>query len=451
MGKVFLKLWLLLLLTSVTSFLIQREVFDASERETEARVLQEAIHRRFVMVEEALRPYPSEEWAARAEIIQKRTGLPSSVQKLESLAFTGDLTRGDIEMLSQGQLLVRAMADDTGRMLYRRILDTDYVGVLVAPARPEPLVWGVVRPIAVTWIVDSGLFALVLLLWLRFFWRDMRKVDAVAEKVGAGQFNVNVQLGKTAALRPIADSFNRMAERIGKLVNSHRDLTNAVSHELKTPLARLRFALSLTEDAATSAERSQLLKKMHQDVDELDALVQEMLLYSRLERNAAAPEMALHPVPVESWLPNAVEDETEAAEANDIRIPVAVESAVADAACEPKYMARAVQNLVRNALRYAKTRVEVSVGESFGRYWIHVDDDGPGIPMEDRARLFVPFARMEQSRARHADGSGTGLGLAIVQRIAEWHGGRAAISTSTLGGTRVTIEWPQGAPTLAKA
>jgi signal transduction histidine kinase len=153
--------------------------------------------------------------------------------------------------------------------------------------------------------------------------------------------------------------------------------------------------------------------------------------------------MTLQPVSVESWLPNAVEDEIESAQAIDINIPVAVESNVSDAACEPKFMARAVQNLVRNALRFAKSRVEVHVDSRNNRYFIHVDDDGPGIPEGDHARLFVPFARLDESRTRHASGGGTGLGLAIVQRIAEWHGGRAVISTSALGGARITIEWPQ--------
>ena len=131
---------------------------------------------------------------------------------------------------------------------------------------------------------------------------------------------------------------------------------------------------------------------------------------------------------------------------------MAVESRVADAACEPKFMARAVQNLVRNALRFAKSRVEVKVEEDRNRYLIHVDDDGPGIPVADQARLFVPFARIEGSRTRQDNAGGTGLGLAIVQRIAEWHGGQAMISTSTLGGARVTIEWPQrDLPAIAAA
>lgn len=444
MGKLFLKLWVFILLTSLTSFLIQRQVFDSTTREAVANAGQERVRRTFVFLEEALRPYPREEWVARVDILQKRIGSPAHIQNLESLRHSGELPSGDIERIANGQVHIRPMPDGGGLTMYRTLFDTDQVAVLVAPAQPQPLVFGLFRPIVFTWMVESTLYAIVLLLWLRLFWRDMKKVDLATEQVGAGKFDVSLQMPGSSALRPIADSFNRMAERIGKLVNSHRDLTNAVSHELKTPLARLRFAISLAEDASTSAEREQLLKKMNQDVDELDALVQEMLLYSRLERNAATPDIALQPVPVESWLPNAVEDEIEAAQAADISIPVAVAANVADAACEPRYMARAVQNLVRNALRYAKSRVEVNVGTREQRYFIEVDDDGPGIPEADHSRLFVPFARLDESRTREPNRSGgTGLGLAIVQRIAEWHGGNAVISTSSLGGARITIEWPQ--------
>ena len=150
-----------------------------------------------------------------------------------------------------------------------------------------------------------------------------------------------------------------MAERIGKLVNSHRDLTNAVS-QLKTPLARCGFALSLAEET-TPAELESLLRKMHLDVDELDSLVQKCFCIRAWAKRHHA-KMALASVPVESWLPNAVEDEIEAAQTADISVPVAVESKVADAACEPNtWRAHRTESGPRNALRFAKSRVEVSV------------------------------------------------------------------------------------------
>ncbi|MBL8519205.1 MAG: ATP-binding protein [Betaproteobacteria bacterium] len=441
MGKVFLKLWVLVLLTSASSYLIHTHFVDDAINSAKAIESRNSTRRTFVFVEEALRGYPKAEWPARVAHMKERIGFPFELVPLSQLASTKALEPDVLARLSNGDVHVTRLTNPNGAILYRTVLGTDHVAKITAQASPEPLIFGLFRPMVFVWIVESTLFALTIMAWIALFWRDLKRIDRAAEQVGAGQFDVHVNIRGGSALRPIADSFNRMAERIGKLVNSHRDLTNAVSHELKTPLARLRFALSLAEEA-TPVERENLIRKMHQDVDELDSLVQEMLLYSRLERNTVAPDMALASVPVESWLPNAVEDEIEAAQAADISVPVAVQANVADAPCEPKYMARAVQNLVRNALRFAKSRVEVSVEEDRERFRIHVDDDGPGIPVADQARLFVPFARLDSSRTRQENAGGTGLGLAIVQRIAEWHGGRATISTSSLGGARITIEWP---------
>jgi signal transduction histidine kinase len=102
-------------------------------------------------------------------------------------------------------------------------------------------------------------------------------------------------------------------------------------------------------------------------------------------------------------------------------------------------LSRAVANVLRNAVRYAKTRVQLSIEKSGDRTVIRVDDDGPGVPPEQRSRLFEPFTRIENSRERES--GGVGLGLAIVKSVAEWHGGEARISDSPLGGARVSITW----------
>ena len=96
-------------------------------------------------------------------------------------------------------------------------------------------------------------------------------------------------------------------------------------------------------------------------------------------------------------------------------------------------------NVVRNAARYARSQVRLSVERRDERTVINVDDDGPGVPAEQRERLFEPFTRAEDSRGR--DSGGVGLGLAIVKSVAEWHGGEARIGDSPLGGARVSIAW----------
>ena len=113
------------------------------------------------------------------------------------------------------------------------------------------------------------------------------------------------------------------------------------------------------------------------------------------------------------------------------------------AACtdfEPKLMARALSNMLQNAQRYATQRVEVRASINVDTCSIVIDDDGPGIPVVDRTRIFEPFTRLDTSRNR--DSGGYGLGLAIAQRIALWHGGKIDVDDSPLGGARFVISWP---------
>ncbi len=106
----------------------------------------------------------------------------------------------------------------------------------------------------------------------------------------------------------------------------------------------------------------------------------------------------------------------------------------------PRYMSRALGNLVQNAVKYANNRVKIVFEKTDTFCMIHVEDDGPGVPQADYKRIFKAFVRLDESRSR--DTGGYGMGLAIVKRIMAWHGGEVCVSKSLLGGTRFTIRWP---------
>ncbi len=111
------------------------------------------------------------------------------------------------------------------------------------------------------------------------------------------------------------------------------------------------------------------------------------------------------------------------------------------AEAEPHYLRRALSNLLTNAMRHAETRVQVSFVIEGDRARLLVDDDGPGVPEEAWERVFTPFLRLDDSRTRASGGHG--LGLSIVRRIIYWHGGRAGVGTSELGGARFSLTWPR--------
>jgi signal transduction histidine kinase len=176
---------------------------------------------------------------------------------------------------------------------------------------------------------------------------------------------------------------------------------------------------------------------MERDIAEIDELTTELLDYARLERGA--PAIRLESVPAEPWLEDLLADARDLAGSPQPAVQILAEVALDSMRCEPRYMARAVVNLLRNALKHARSTVRISMRRENDRTVIDVDDDGSGIDAHDRERLFEPFVRLDRSRAR--DSGGFGLGLAIVRQIARWHGGDAVISDSPLGGARVSIAW----------
>jgi two-component system, OmpR family, sensor kinase ParS len=290
---------------------------------------------------------------------------------------------------------------------------------------------------AINWTVEFFIVAVLVFFWVRPFWRDLRSLQGAAEGVGAGHLEARARVGgRLSALRPVSQAFNAMAERIATLLQSHRSLTSAVSHELRTPLARLRFSHSLAREAHDAETKDRFLARMERDIAEIDELTRELLDYARLERGA--PAMDMESVPAEPWLEDVL---AEAKPADGAPAAAELDASVHVEAlrCEPRYMSRAVLNLIRNAMRHARSRVRVCVARESEKTVIHVDDDGAGIPAPDRERLFEPFVRLDGSRDRES--GGFGLGLSIVRQVARWHGGDASISDSPLGGARVTITW----------
>jgi len=247
-------------------------------------------------------------------------------------------------------------------------------------------------------------------------------------------------LSRISGIRHVGESFNHMAERIAALIDNQRSLTNAVSHELRTPLARLSFEVDMLGHDRYLPRRGQILQDMRTDISELEAMVAELLVYARLER-PTDDTVKLETVDVCDWLGEALALVAHQADARGIQCLVR-EGYPAHVELHPRYMSRALLNLVQNAVRYASQRVEIELKEIPGEgYELLVDDDGGGIAEADRERVFEPFIRLDESRDRGTGGAG--LGLAIVKRVAANHGGTIAIQGSPLGGARFVLRWPR--------
>ncbi|PQV47009.1 ATP-binding protein [Paraburkholderia sp. BL21I4N1] len=292
-----------------------------------------------------------------------------------------------------------------------------------------------------------GLFALAILLsvilWVHYHWRDLRKLEAAARAFGSGNLSTRAQLSRKSNIYELSQQFNEMARQIEASILHQRDMMHGISHELKTPLARLEFGLALLQSPESPDRQRERQMALRQDVRELDELVNELLTLSRLEQGE--DHLVLMRVSVDELL-----DSVAASMADDVADRSLVLSVSAAGriqgeqtyhVCDPKLVARALLNLIRNSTRYARQaislRAEIGAADAL---ILTVDDDGPGIPLADRARVFEPFHRLDSSRDRHT--GGFGLGLAIVRRVALVHGGEVRLESAASGGARFVMTLP---------
>ena len=434
MVRLFLKLYGVLIATLILSFVVQMQVIDYVWSHADSFDFRIRFRPTFLLAEQALAPYPREEWPARLASLSRDFGVTARIAP----APPSDWPAVQGQHFAAGEIAVQEHAGG-GFTLLQRIGAGPAALAFDMPGKDSARTKVVIY--AVNWSVEFTLMAILVWFWVRPLWRELLSLRHAAERVGEGDFAAQAEAARGSALRPLADAFNRMAGRVAQLLQSHRTLTSAVSHELRTPIARLRFGHSLALDEASAAGKDRHLARMEGDIDEIDQLTSELLDYARLERGA--PPMAIQRIPAEPWLEDviaATRENSGAAARPSILAHVAVESL----ACEPRYMARAVANLVRNASRHARQRVAISIEAEGASLAIHVDDDGRGIAPADRERLYEPCLRADDSRDR--DSGGFGRGLAIVRQVARWHGCEARLGDSPLGGARASIRWPASGP-----
>lgn len=272
--------------------------------------------------------------------------------------------------------------------------------------------------------------------WTFFLIRDIRKIEKTASRFAAGFHDARVRVSKISSVTAIAAAFNTMAHKTQKLIASQKDLANSVSHEIRTPLARIKFSLEMAGDE-TDSKATDYIREIGRDVEEIESLVDEMLTYARFERE---PEHSgrLSNHEMVSWLQGLVSQEQKTC--GDVGIVFDSPADHCIARFEPVYLGWAVRNLLRNGVRHSRSRVALVFDPHNTRVYIHVDDDGPGIPETARRKIFQPFFRLDQSRSRAS--GGYGLGLAIAKRITDWHRGDIRVSDSPLGGARFTLMIP---------
>jgi signal transduction histidine kinase len=455
--SLYVRIWLtvvaaLALFALVSGWLVQRHLEE--QRERNERVVQERVAAWADLLQASLPPAdaPDAEQARALDEWSLRLRRPLALDAPDGrrIAATEPFLRRGLDRPEARERL-RAVRLDDGRTLWvprmmrpRALDEGGRPPMMGPPGGPPPAglaAWlpGVRGP----WPEGLGFVALLAVLFaavaagawpvVRRLTRRLEALKAGVEAFGAGQLHRRVAEDGRDEVAAVAASFNHAAARIEALLRANQSLLANASHELRSPLARLKMAIAMLDDAAP-AERARLKREIDTNVAELDALVEEVLLASRLDaRGTLEP-----PQPV-ALLAVAAEEAARVgatAEGDDLQLPG-----------DERLLRRAVRNLLENARRYAGAEVAVQVRRRpDGGADVVVADRGPGVPEALRERIFEPFFRMPGHAER---AGGVGLGLSLVRQIAERHGGHARCEPRDGGGSRFVISLPAAPPSTA--
>lgn len=289
------------------------------------------------------------------------------------------------------------------------------------------------RPI--TFLLSMMLVSTPFLLWLSWaLSQPAKRLAKAAQRVAQGEFEVDPNLEKGPnEFRQAGRSFNQMVEAVNGMISGQQRLLSNISHELRSPLTRLRMANGLaTRKLGSSTE----LERIDTEAQRLEQMISELLELSRMQVNSHSNR---EEQPLSSLWQELLEDAEFEAEQMEKKL---VFTPIPDRIISgnPKLLMSAVENIVRNAIYYGKDYVEVSLNASTTNITVSVDDNGDGVPEEELNEIFRPFYRVSTARDRHS--GGTGLGLAITESAVRQHSGEIVASRSSLGGLKVMITLP---------
>jgi two-component system OmpR family sensor kinase len=278
----------------------------------------------------------------------------------------------------------------------------------------------------------SGII-LIVFIWLYPLLMRLRLLRKMAGAFGAGDLSARIPPGSISYIADIEQEFNRMAQRIESLVYDNKLLSRGLSHDLRTPIARLRFGLDVLAEADLSEAQKKTLAHLNRDLIAMESLVETLLSYARMDQAKIAFKPSL--VDLQQWVTDITKEfypEQVEMELNKSPHPTTI---VADT----EYLNMLVQNLLQNAERHGQGKIIVSIIATEENVALIVEDNGTGISEAEREHVLKPFYRIASAQ----NTQGHGMGLAIVDRIAQWHKAVVKLESSEkLGGLKISIIFP---------
>jgi len=421
MKKLFVQFYLLLFVCFLVMTMLVGLVYKFTAERAGRQSLDDLMKSSLYLMRSELREIPPHDWARTIKQLDLNLSFKLRIEPLKKY----DLDEPTMQRLRGGDIV----ALDEQYTFIQRIPRSHYV----LAVGPVPYLYFLHQ----MRLLDIALLAFIAIslafpvfIWMRPHWQDMLRLEAAAQRFGDGHLTERIHFDSGSSFERLGVAFNQMADNINALIASKKQLIDGIAHELRTPLVRLRYRLEMSENL-TAAE-SQALNR---DISQLEALIEELLTYARLDR--PQNELKLTTPDLPAWLRSYVED----VQSVNPQRTLLIDSMNGDyGALDMRLMERVLDNLVNNALRYSDNTLRISLQLNGSRATLAVEDDGPGIAPDARQRVFEPFVRLDPSRDRAT--GGCGLGLAIVHSIAQALGGDVCCEASDLGGARFCFNWP---------
>ena len=315
-----------------------------------------------------------------------------------------------------------------GLSAYTRV--DDVTALLITPKHTP-------SPVFSPWLLTGGFYLSILLLILAFitpFMLRLYRLRSAALGLANGDLSRRLKVGSWWYLKDIEQAFNYMAERLAQLMNDMRLLSGGLSHELRTPLARVRMGLDTLCDSDDELQREKYALRMNQNLDDMESLINALLCFSRLQHSLDAAAKTVVDV-------SAVVKQQLAKSNDEPYLVINVQPGCTVLGSE-QYLSLLISNLLSNALKHCKRTVLISLYQSDKQVLLKISDDGQGIGVAERHKIFQPFVRLAQQTP--ASQHGYGLGLALVERIALWLDARIAVEQCPqLGGACFVLTLPR--------
>lgn len=429
----------LVVMVTMSTRRLPPQSLDAEEAEahaaTSGRELERITQGLQWILEQELLSQPQARWEEVVDRWRKHFGYPVALRP-----------RGDVLGMNPPRRIQERLAQDlpsawmkssgvTGDQVFLFLPLRGSEQVVVQELRLGPSPERAIEFLAPETTVLLGVLGLAVLALTWPLYQHVTRLAATASTFGQGDLQARAESRAPEPMGHLARTFNDMAERIQRMSQEQQASLQAISHELRTPISRLHFALHLAKETTDITTLHAQLGKMEKDADELDALTEELLTFTRLHRDA--PPLEQERVDLGGMVTELFHQLSVLSP--HLRFQLHAVGTV-EAKGSARYLRRALGNLLRNAQRHARAVVHVHVSRDASGCTIAVDDDGPGIPASERERVFLPFTRLDDSRNRKTGGHG--LGLAITRRIMQAHQGRAWATQAPLGGARIALSWP---------